>query len=116
MAELGTLQHSCGPQGGTVEQIRGGEAHRNSMRVAIADSPELLPAQGVVICCSMDGFRPTATDVTAANYLAGAECWDMLFQESRLVSHSRTAMRQSKGGGRPRLLGVIRTTKNNLYP
>jgi hypothetical protein len=37
MAELGTLQRSYGPQAGTVEQLRKGEAHPNSMRVAIVD-------------------------------------------------------------------------------
>jgi hypothetical protein len=73
MAGLGTLQHSYGRQAGTVEQIRRREVHWNSMCVAIVDSPELLPIHGVVICRSMNGFKPFTTDVTATDHLAGSE-------------------------------------------
>jgi len=73
MAELGRLRHSQDPQDGTVYWIRTEEAHPNSMRVRIADPPELLPAHDVVAGRNMVGFKSTATNVTAADYLDGTE-------------------------------------------
>jgi hypothetical protein len=92
MAELGRLQHSYGPQAGTVEQIRTEEAHPNSMRVVIVDRLELPPAYNVVVGRSMVGFKPTATKVTTTDYLAGTEyVRDIRLQKSRVVPHSRAA-------------------------
>ena len=43
------------------------------MRVVIVDPPELPPAYGVVAGWNMVGFKSTATNVTAEDYLAGTE-------------------------------------------
>jgi hypothetical protein len=73
MAELDTLQRSYGRQIHTIEQIGRGETQPNSMRVATVDCPKLLPSHGAVICRSTEGFKPTSTDATIRDHLAGAE-------------------------------------------
>jgi hypothetical protein len=71
MAELGRLQHSCGAQADTVEQIRTREVHPNSMCVVTVGPPELPPAHGLVICWNIVGFKSPATNVTAGLHLDG---------------------------------------------
>jgi hypothetical protein len=43
------------------------------MRVVIVDPPALLSAYEVVVGWNMVGFKSTATNVTATDYLAGTE-------------------------------------------
>jgi hypothetical protein len=74
VAELGRLWHSQDPQAGTVRQIRTEEAHPNSIHAVTVGPPEPPSILDVVICWSIIGFEPTATDVTTTNYLAGVEC------------------------------------------
>jgi hypothetical protein len=74
MAELGhTLALSRDPQDGTAEQIRTEEPHSDSMRAVVVALPELPPAYDVVVDWNMVGFKSTATNIPAKDYLGGVE-------------------------------------------
>ena len=62
------------------------------MRVVIVDPPELPPAHGAVAGWNRVGFKSTASNVTAENYLAGREYVRIYYFKNGPVPHSRAAL------------------------